>query len=147
MPEFTRTAEVTWRGGLMDGEGVLTAPEGGLISHVPVTWKSRAETPETTNPEELIASAHATCYAMALSNTMNEAGHPPEELRVTARVLANIGPGGLTITRSALTVRGRSSELDQAAFVELARKGEQSCPVSNALRGNVEISVEAQLEG
>jgi osmotically inducible protein OsmC len=147
MAEFTRVAEVSWQGDLAHGRGVLTAPAGGVLSNVPVTWKARTETPDTTNPEELIASAHAACYAMALSHTLTQGGHAPDELRVSAEVTAMTGADGLKIVRSALRVRGRVAGLDQAAFAEFARKGEQSCPVSNALRGNIEITVDAQLEG
>ena len=95
--------------------------------------------------QELIAAAHASCYAMALSHTLAEAGHPPLRLDVTAHVTASLDDGGLHITESALRVRGDVPGIDDAQFVEFAAKGEAGCPVSNALRGGVRITVDAAL--
>jgi lipoyl-dependent peroxiredoxin len=142
-----REATAVWNGGLLDGSGSFDVGTGA-IPNQPVTWASRTEDPAgRTSPEELIAAAHASCYAMAFSYTLQNAGHAPEQLTVTAKV--GFGPkpgGGMKVTHSNLTVRGKVSGLDQAGFADLARQGEQGCPVSNALRNNVEINLEATLE-
>jgi lipoyl-dependent peroxiredoxin len=142
-----REATAVWNGGLLDGSGSFDVGTG-VIPNQPVTWASRTEDPAgRTSPEELIAAAHASCYAMAFSYTLQNAGHTPEQLTVTAKV--GFGPkpgGGMKVTHSNLTVRGKVPGLDQAAFADLARQGEEGCPVSNALRNNVEISVDATLE-
>ena len=146
MADITRGAEVVWSGSLMEGAGSLTL-RTGLLSETPVSWPSRTEGPEgKTSPEELIAGAHASCYAMALAHELAQGGQPAESLRVTAEVTANLSTQGLRVTKSALTVRGRVPGIEASEFPDWARKGEQACPVSNALRGNVEISVDATLE-
>jgi osmotically inducible protein OsmC len=147
MPDFSRQANVSWQGGLTDGSGQLSLATG-VLQNVAVTWQARTEGGvPTTSPEELIAGAHASCYAMAFSNVLAQAGHPPERLDITAEVGASLGQAGLKVTTSKLSVRGRVPGIDQARFEELARQGEASCPVSNALRGNLEITVDATLEG
>ncbi|MFL5761398.1 MAG: OsmC family peroxiredoxin [Thermomicrobiales bacterium] len=142
-----RQATANWEGDLMSGMGDVSTGTG-VLANQPLTWASRTEDPEgRTSPEELIAAAHAGCYAMALSNTLATDGHPPKSLSVTAKV--GFGPkpgGGMKVTYSRLSVRGKVPGLDQAGFEEEAKKGEQGCPVSNALRNNVEISLEASLE-
>jgi osmotically inducible protein OsmC len=111
----------------------------------PVTWASRTERSEgQTSPEELIAAAHSSCFSMALSNVLSEGGHPPESLNVTSTV--TFDSGEVKVTQSRLAVRGRVPGLDDAAFQEAVRTAEQGCPVSNALRGSVEMPVEATLE-
>src|SRR5690606_25699429 len=128
------------------GNGTVSTA-GGVLQNAPITWKARTQPGETdTSPEELIAAAHAACYAMALSAAMTRGGNPPEHLDVTAEVTASLGDSGLSVSKSALTVRGRVPGIDQAAFEEWAKKGEEGCPVSKALRGNVEITVQATLE-
>ncbi len=142
-----REATAVWNGGLIDGSGAFDVGSGA-IPNQPVTWASRTEDPAgRTSPEELIAAAHASCYAMAFSYTLQNAGHAPEQLTVTAKV--GFGPkpgGGMQVTHSNLSVRGKVPGLDQAGFADLARQGEQGCPVSNALRNNVEINLEATLD-
>lgn len=146
MADITRGAEVVWNGSLTEGDGSLSL-RTGILSNTPVSWPARTESPEgKTSPEELIAGAHASCYAMALAHELAQGGHPPESLRVSAEVTANLSTQGLRVTKSALTVRGRVPGIEASDFPEWARKGEQACPVSNALRGNVEISVDAALE-
>ena len=143
MADITRRAEVVWDGNLFEGSGEFSVGSGS-ISEMAVSWAARTEDPAgRTSPEELIAAAHASCYAMALSNTLAKGGHPPERLTVTAVVTFDPPK----VTKSALTVQGSVSGLDQAAFADFARQGEEGCPVSNALRGNVEITVDATLEG
>jgi osmotically inducible protein OsmC len=141
-----RTAEADWQGGLADGSGTVAGRSSGAID-LPGTWASRVESPEgRTSPEELVAAAHAACYAMAFSHVLGEAGTPPDRLHVTATVGAELGAEGLAIVRSDLDVRGRVSGLDAAEFQRQAEEAERGCPVSNALRGSIEIGVRATLE-
>ena len=140
-----RRAETTWTGDLMSGNGVLSFGSSNVLKETPVTWAARTEAPGgKTSPEELIAAAHASCYAMAFSNVLGRAGHAPERLNVSAIVVFSPKPGGGNfVSDSRLVVRGRVPGVDQARFEELARQGEQGCPVSNALRGSLTITVEA----
>ncbi|MEW6582442.1 MAG: OsmC family peroxiredoxin [Actinomycetota bacterium] len=140
-----RRAEVTWQGSLMEGAGTITSVTSGAFAPLDVSWPSRAEEPAgKTSPEELIAAAHASCYSMALSAALARAGTPPESLQVSATVTFVPGTG---ITRSALTVVGRVPGADAAAFEQAAQGAKDGCPVSKALTGNVELSVEARLDG
>ncbi|MGH7777525.1 MAG: OsmC family peroxiredoxin [Candidatus Dormibacterales bacterium] len=142
-----RTAEVVWEGDLRAGSGRATFGSGSLPA-VGMTWASRTEAPGGgTSPEELIAAAHAGCYAMGLANLLAREEHRAESLRVAATVTFEVLESGPKITRSALSVTGRVPGVDASAFEDAARRGEQRCPVSNALRGNVELTLEAKLEG
>lgn len=146
MPTARSRAEVTWEGDLFSGAGNVT-PESKAFSTLPVTWASRTQRAEgKTSPEELIASAHAACYAMAFSNTLAKAGHPPRQLRVSAVTSFVTGENGARISTSELEVEGDVPGLDQAEFERLAVEGEKGCPVSNALRNNVQITVKARLK-
>ena len=149
MPDIIRRADVTWEGNLTEGSGTFTTGSG-VMRDVPVSWPARTDASAPggkTSPEELIAAAHASCYAMAFSNVLNRAGHPPLRLQVSSAVTFAPRPeGGFRIASSALTVRGSVPGVDQAQFAELAKQGEAGCPVSNALRGNVDITVDATLE-
>ncbi|HEX3331160.1 MAG TPA: OsmC family peroxiredoxin [Gaiellales bacterium] len=140
-------ASALWQGDLGSGSGKVSVASGAFPEQA-VTWKARTERPDPkTSPEELIAAAHAACYAMAFSHTLAEAGHAPEQVAVDAA--CQFGPiegGGFAITRIDLTVRGRVPGIDQAEFERLAGDGERGCPVSNALRGNVEIGLAVTLE-
>ena len=139
-----RTAEAVWEGSLMEGSGTITKTGSGALPELPVTWASRAESPDgRTSPEELIAAAHAACFAMALSLALAEAGNAPERLETSATVTFVPGTG---ITKAALTVRGRVPGIDESAFVEAAEGAKDGCPVSGALKGNVELTLDAQLE-
>ena len=146
MPIATRNAEVTWDGPLARGSGVLSSGSNAL-EELPVTWAARTKAPEgKTSPEELIAAAHATCFTMALALVLGEAGTPPERLTTSADcVLAEVD-GAPRITELVLRVRGRAGSLDEASFDDAVAKAAALCPVSNALRGNVEISIESALE-
>ena len=138
-----RRAEVTWRGSLMDGAGTIERVDSGAFGPLDVTWASRAEEPEgRTSPEELIAAAHAACFSMALSHALAQAGSPPEQLSTSATVTFVPGTG---ITKVALTVEGHVPGLDEAGFAEAAEGARTGCPVSKALAGVPEISVEARL--
>jgi lipoyl-dependent peroxiredoxin len=139
-----RRADAVWEGSLMEGSGTITRTGSGALPELPVTWSSRADSPDgRTSPEELIAAAHAACFAMALSHALAEAGNPPERLETSATVTFVPGTG---ITKSALTVTGRVHGIDENAFREAAEGAKDGCPVSGALKGNVELSVDAQFE-
>ena len=146
MSDATRRADVVWNGNLFQGGGEFSVGSGAFPSQG-VTWASRTEeSGGNTSPEELVAAAHASCYAMALSNTMDEEGHPPDKLEISSVVTFAPKPGGgMMVAKSALTVRATVPGLDATGFDQLARKGEEGCPVSNALRDSVEITVDASL--
>jgi lipoyl-dependent peroxiredoxin len=137
------TATTVWEGSLEKGRGETTTASGTL-SATEVTWQARVErTEDTTSPEELLAAAHAACYCMALSLGLGQAGNPPERLEATATVAFAPGEG---VKSSHLVVSGRVPGIDQATFDEAARGAGENCPISGALKGNVEINVEAALE-
>jgi osmotically inducible protein OsmC len=139
-----RKAEVTWQGDLMSGNGRIDSVTSGAVGGLDVSWPARAEEPEgKTSPEELIAAAHATCFSMALSHGLAQAGHPPEELKTSATVTFQPGEG---ITKIALDVAGRVPGIDEGAFQQAADGAKQNCPVSKALTGVPEISLTARLE-
>ena len=139
-----RTAEVTWQGSLMEGSGTIRSTTTGAIGEQPVSWPARAEDPTggQTSPEELIAAAHASCFAMALSHALAGAGNAPEELRTSATVTFQPGEG---ITKIALTVEGTVPGLDADGFRETAEGAKANCPVSKALAGVPEITLDARL--
>jgi len=143
-----RTAEAVWSGALRDGKGSISL-QSGVFKDQPYSFKMRFEDESGksgTNPEELIAAAHASCFTMQLSHFLAEAGHPAAKLTTTAEV--TIGPvegKGNTISKSALTLRGNVPGLDDARFQELAAKAKAGCPVSRAL-GAIEITLDAKLE-
>jgi lipoyl-dependent peroxiredoxin len=140
-----RTATTAWDGDLPRGNGILNGASGAL-SELPVTWASRTERSDgKTSPEELIAAAHSSCFAMALSHELTQAGSPPEHLDVTAKVTLDQREGEPTVTTSELTVTGRVPGVDQQAFTEAATGAAKNCPISRAL-ADVEISVDATLE-
>jgi osmotically inducible protein OsmC len=140
-----RSAQATWQGDLMSGSGEIHEAPSGAFGPLQVTWASRAEEQHggKTSPEELIAAAHAACFAMALSNGLAKAGHPAERLETSATVTFVPGTG---ITRSALTVVGFVPGIDEAAFNDAAKEAEEGCPVSSALKGNVELTLDARLQ-
>ena len=139
-----RKAEVTWQGDLMSGNGRIDSVTSGAFGGLDVSWPARSEEPGgKTSPEELIAAAHATCFSMALSNGLAQAGHPPEELKTSATVTFQPGEG---ITKIALDVAGRVPGIDEGAFQQAADGATENCPVSKALTGVPEISLTARLE-
>ncbi|MEO6206561.1 MAG: OsmC family peroxiredoxin [Candidatus Limnocylindrales bacterium] len=143
----TRRAEVTWNGELLTGHGVVTAVSSGAFSALPVTWAARTESPEgKISPEELLAAAHASCYAMAFSGALKRAGSPPDRLVVSADVTFDKVDGGWKVVSSALTVRGVVPGMSEDAFVDAAEASRDGCPISQALMGNVALSVDAALE-
>ena len=142
-----RQAQVTWEGELASGKGAVSATTSQAFSSLPVTWGSRTESADgRTSPEELVASAHASCFAMALSFELGQAGTPPEKLEVGATVTFDRVDEGWRVVSSALTVRGRVPGLDAEGLRRAAEGAKDGCPISQALKGNVALSVEATLE-
>ncbi len=142
-----RTAEVTWSGDLQSGSGTILYVTSGAVSRLPVTWASRTESHDgRTSPEELLAAAHASCYSMSLSSRLAKNGTPAENLHVVAKVTFDNAGGGWKVASSELTVRGRVPGIDEATFLRLADDAKENCPISIALKGNVELSLEASLE-
>lgn len=142
----TRRAEVGWDGDLMSGGGMIRYVSSGSISRLPVTWASRTEAHDgRTSPEELIAAAHASCYSMAFSAQLARNGTPPEHLEVAVVITFDKTEAGWRIVGSEITVEGKVPNIDETKFVELATAAKDGCPVSQALKGNVELSVVATL--
>jgi len=140
-----RRAAVTWKGDLLSGSGTIDAVGSGAFGPLDVSWAARSEEASggKTSPEELIAAAHAACLSMALSNGLAKAGTPPERLDTSAVVTFVPGTG---ITKVALTVRGSVPGLDAEGFGAAAEDAKKNCPVSQALAGVPEITVDAQLD-
>ena len=138
-----RTAKVTWRGSLMDGSGTIEGVGRGALGPLDVTWVSRADTPDgRTSPEELIAAAWASCFSMALSHALAGAGTPPERLETQVTVSFQPGEG---IVKGAIAVVGTVPGIDHAAFTEQAEGARDNCPVSKALTGIPEVTLDATL--
>ncbi|MDQ6825924.1 MAG: OsmC family protein [Candidatus Eremiobacteraeota bacterium] len=140
-----RAANAVWDGDLKGGHGKLSS-KSGVLKETPYSFATRFENAPGTNPEELIAAAHAGCYSMALSLVLGNHGYHPRSIQTHA--ICSIAPqagGGFAITRMRLESRGNVPELNEAKFQEIAREAEAACPVSNALRGNVDIELSATL--
>lgn len=138
-----RTASASWRGALKDGKGSISTGSG-VLSGAQYSFGTRFEQGVGTNPEELIAAAHAGCFAMALSAQLGEAGLKPERIDTSATVTFEKTDAGWTITESRLDVRAKASGADQAAFERAANAAKTGCPISRAL--NTKITMEARLE-
>jgi osmotically inducible protein OsmC len=146
MPAAVRTAEVVWEKDLLTGHGSVKMMSGAL-PEFPVTWASRTEMPGgKTSPEELLAAAHASCYAMALSATLARKRTPPERLDVTAKCTFDKVGAGFKVTTMELTVHGKVQGMQPSAFQEISKEAEKGCPISNAIRNNVEIRLTANLD-
>ena len=142
-----RRAEVVWEGTLARGSGKVSASSSQAFTDLPVSWASRTERSDgKTSPEELVAAAHASCFAMALSFGLGNGGTPPERLQVAAVVTFDQVDGGWKVVSSALTVRGRVPGLDDEGFKKAAEGAKDGCPISQALKGNVQLSVDAALD-
>lgn len=139
-----RRAEVTWKGGLLEGSGTIDSTTSGAIGTQSVSWKARStdENGGSTSPEELVAAAHAACFSMALSAGLAKMDHPADELHTTATVTFQPGEG---ITKIALTVEGSVPGIDADAFQTAAEGAKENCPVSKALAAVPEITLEATL--
>ncbi len=145
MPTAERRAEVVWNGNLQSGSGTFDLASSGAWTGANVSFATRTENPNgNTSPEELIAAAHASCYAMALSNVLHEGGNDPEELRINATCVLDLG--SLKITSEVLDVHGRVPGIDADAFQQAVEQADQVGPVTNALRGSAEIQVNATLD-
>ena len=139
------TAHASWQGDLMSGSGTVSGGSGA-ISGVPLTWRARAEDASAgSSPEELIAAAHAACFSMALSHGLAQAGNPATSLETEATATFDRTDDGFRITSIALSVRGNVPGIDGAGFREAAEGAKANCPVSKALEGNVEITLDASL--
>jgi osmotically inducible protein OsmC len=137
-----RKAKAVWRGTGRDGDGDIST-DSGVLSETPYSFRTRFENEKGTNPEELIAAAHAGCFTMALAFQLQAAGYTPTELSTEAAVSLEPEGQGFRITRSALTLRASVPGLDEATFREKAGEAEKNCPVSKVL--NAEITLDAKL--
>jgi lipoyl-dependent peroxiredoxin len=145
MATFSRHADVDWTGSVMEGKGQTRAGSGAFT--LPVTFPARIGEPAGhTSPEELIAASHAACYAMALNATVGRKGGSIGRTRVTATVTADKGEAGIKIVSSKLKVVAEGLQgIDKGQFAEVAREAEGKCPVSNALRGSLQIDLETEV--
>jgi len=139
----TSNAVAIWEGKLKDGKGSFKAQSGAFSGSF--SFGTRFEGKKGSNPEELIAAAHAGCFSMALSSALEKAGHPATRIETRAAVTLEMVDGAPKITRSVLDVRGKVDGMDQAAFQQAAEGAKKNCPVSKALQGNLEITMEAKL--
>jgi osmotically inducible protein OsmC len=141
-----RHATVVWNGGLTDGSGMITYLSSGVVSRLPISWASRTSGHDgKTSPEELLAAAHASCFSMALSSRLAKNGTPPTQLDVRAEVTFDNASGGWKVTASKLVVVANVPDIDDATFQRLAEDAKENCPISQAIKGNVEVSVDASL--
>ena len=138
----TRSSSADWNGNLARGNGTMSLGSGAFEGSY--SFASRFESGEGTNPEELIAAAHAGCFSMALANILSQAGHEPESVQTTAVIHLDKDDGGFSITRSDLTTEVKADGLDDAEFQQHAEEAEKTCPVSRAL-GAIEIGLDAKL--
>ena len=142
----TRQARAKWNGDLATGSGEVSAVSSGKFSSLPVSWGARTESPQgKTSPEELLAAAHASCFAMALSAGLAKGGTPPETLEVTSTVTFDKVGNDWTVVSSALEVTGAVPGLDAAGFAKAAEGARDGCPISRALKNNVKLSVKSTL--
>ena len=146
MATFSRTVEVDWAGPIMEGKGTAKAGSGAFT--LPVTFPSRIGEPNgVTSPEELMAASHAACYAMALNATVGRKGGSIARTRISATIVADKGDAGIKLTTSKLKVVAEGLQgIDKAQFAEVAREAESKCPISNALRGNLQIELETDVK-
>lgn len=139
------TAQAVWQGDLPTGKGAVSTASA-ILDGQEVTWASRVErTTDTTSPEELLAAAHASCFAMTFSHALAQDGSTAERLEVVASASFDRAGEGYRVTSSRLSVHGLVPGIDEARFAELAREAAEGCPISQALAGNVEITVNASL--
>jgi osmotically inducible protein OsmC len=139
----TSNAVAVWEGKLRDGKGSFKAQSGAFSGSF--SFGTRFEGKKGSNPEELLAAAHAGCFSMALSSGLEKAGHPATRIETRAAVTIETVDGAPKITRSVLEVRGKVDGLDEAAFTQAAESAKKNCPVSKAIQGNVAITMDAKL--
>jgi len=143
---LTRSASAMWQGDLLSGEGTVSSASE-FLSDAPTSWKARTEDATgKTSPEELLAAAHASCFSMAFSNELSKAGFVPDRVEVTVDVTADKREQGWTVLSSHITARGWVPNVDEETFQAMANKAKEGCPISRAISGNVELTVEATLE-
>ena len=142
-----RTAKVSWSGNLLSGTGKIEFTGSGALAGADMTWASRSEPDDggRTSPEELIAAAHASCFSMAFSARLAKNGTPADQLEVKVEVTFDQVEGGWKVASSNIKVTGTVPGIDKATFERLADDAKDNCPISAAIRGNVELSVEATL--
>jgi lipoyl-dependent peroxiredoxin len=141
-----RYAMATWAGDLQSGAGTIDYVSSGAFARMPITWASRTSAHNgRTSPEELLAAAHAACFSMAFSARLGKNGTPATKLSVKVDVTFDNSGGGWKVASSHITVRGEVPGIDEAKFVELAEDAKDNCPISGAIKGNVELSVDASL--
>ena len=141
-----RTADVTWNGDLQTGAGTIDYVSSGVFSRMPVSWAARTGPHNgKTSPEELLAAAHAACFSMAFSARLAKNGTPPQTLKVNAAVGFDNASGSWKVTRSTITVVGDVPGIDLETYRTIAEDAKQNCPISGALKGNVELVVDASL--
>ncbi len=141
-----RTAMASWNGTLAEGGGTVSLTTSGIVRDAPITWRARtAESDGQTSPEELLAGAHAACFAMAFTNTLVKAGHQPDGVDVTATCSFEQADGGWSVTRMHLEATATVSGIDEPTYQDLASQAKASCPISRAIANNVEISLDARL--
>ena len=144
MASFARHVDVEWNGNLMEGNGTAKAGTGAFMQSVTFPSRINERGDGKTTPEELLAGAHAVCYAMVLANTIGKQGGKARRLRVTATVTGDRSDAGLKVVSSDLKAVVEGLEgIDPGGISELAKNAEKGCPISNAIRGNVAISVDA----
>jgi osmotically inducible protein OsmC len=149
MPTEVRHAMATWTGDLQSGSGTIDYVSSGAFSRMPVTWASRTSAHNgKTSPEELLAAAHAACFSMAFSSRLAKNGTPATKLAVKAEISFDNPTGaGWKVAKSHITVHGDVPGIDASKFTELAEDAKENCPISGAIKGNVELSVDAKLQG
>jgi osmotically inducible protein OsmC len=138
-----RTASAVWQGGLKDGKGTISS-QSGVLKDAQYSFSTRFENGIGTNPEELIAAAHAGCFTMALSGQLTSAEHVPEKLETTATVTMEKTDAGPTVTKIHLVTRAHVPGIEKEKFDELAKKAKEGCPISRLLKA-AEITLDAQL--
>lgn len=146
MATEVRTASVVWNGDLINGSGMITYVSSGVFSRLPISWGARTGPHGgKTSPEELLAAAHASCFSMAFSSRLAKNGTPATSLDIRADVTFDQQEVGWKVGSSKLTVRGEVPGIDAETFTRLAEDAKDNCPISQAIKGNVGISVEATL--
>ena len=138
-----RSASAIWHGGLKDGKGTIST-QSGVLKDTQYSFSTRFENGIGSNPEELIAAAHAGCFTMALSGQLTSDHHVPDELKTTAVVTMETTDAGPTVTKIHLTTRAKVPNIDKEKFDELAKKAKEGCPISRLLKA-AEITLDAQL--
>lgn len=144
MADIERKAEAVWNGDIRGGNGQIDSTSG-VLHDTKYSFGTRFEQNPGTNPEELIAAAHAACYSMAFSATLGRKGYKPEQIQTSATCVLTPIEGGFEITKMRLETRGKVEGMDQATFQQVAEEAEKSCPVSNLLREGAEIELNAAL--